>query len=104
MKLMSSSPVAPAEGCCLITGGAGNLAAPPARALERRFERLILTDIVPTPSSPIPANAIYDQMDIGDFAKLERLVQTHRPNAIVHLASLLSGSSEKDRRKTWHIN
>ena len=101
---MSSSSLAPAEGCCLITGGAGNLAAWTAWALEKRFERLILTDIVPAPSTPIPVNAIYDQMDIGDVTKLERLVQTHRPNAIVHLASLLSGSSEKDRRKTWHIN
>jgi threonine 3-dehydrogenase len=101
---MSSTPLAPAEGCCLITGGAGNLAAWTAWAIEKRFQRLILTDIVPAPAGPIPPNAIYEQMDIGDFPKIERLVQTHRPNAIIHLASLLSGSSEKDRRKTWHIN
>jgi threonine 3-dehydrogenase len=75
-----------------------------AWALEKRFDRLILTDIVPAFTSPAPPNAIYEQMDIGDFARLERLVQTHRPNAIIHLASLLSASSEKDRRKTWHIN
>lgn len=101
---MSPSLPSAAEGCCLITGGAGNLASRVAWALEKRFDRLILTDIVSAPSTPIPANAIYEQMDIGDFVRLERLTQTHRPNAIIHLASLLSGSSEKDRRKTWHIN
>ena len=93
-----------AEDCCLITGGAGNLAGRVARALEGRFERLILTDIFPSPSAPLPAHAVYEAMDISDFERLERLIQAHRPNAIIHLASLLSGSSEKDRRKTWHIN
>ena len=90
--------------CCLITGGAGNLAARVARALEGRFERLVLTDIFPSPPTQIPDNAVYESMDIGDVARVEALIQTHRPDAIVHLASLLSGSSERDRRKTWHIN
>jgi len=43
-------------------------------------------------------------MDIGDIGDLSRFVQKHRPSVIVHLASLLSGSSEVDRRKTWHVN
>ena len=98
-----SSPLSP-EGCCLITGGAGNLAGRIAQALTGRFERLVLTDIAPLPGALLPAGATYESMDIGDFAAVGKLIQTHRPNAIVHLASLLSGSSEKDRRKTWHIN
>ena len=98
-----SSPLSPA-GCCLITGGAGNLAGRVAWALAKHFDRLVLTDIAPLSPASIPPNAIYEAMDIGDFARLEKLLQTHRPRAIVHLASLLSGSSENDRRKTWHIN
>ena len=100
-----ASQLSPAvEECCLITGGAGNLAGRVAKALSKHFRRLVLTDIASAPRAPIPVNAVYESMDIGDLAGLEKLSRLHQPNAIVHLASLLSGSSEKDRRKTWHIN
>lgn len=92
------------DRCCLITGGAGNLAGPLARALAPDFGRMVLTDVRSEPPAGMAAGAVYEPMDIGDFARLEKLVQTHRPGTIIHLASLLSGSSEKDRRKTWHIN
>jgi len=98
-------PASPSvESCCLITGGAGNLATRVARALQGRFERLVLTDIAPRPPNAMPPEAIYEPMDIGGIERIEHLVQAHEPKAIIHFASLLSGSSEEDRRKTWHIN
>ena len=94
----------PIGSCCLITGGAGNLAGPLAHALAPDFERIVLTDVREQAPAHMPANAVYEAMNIGDFARLGKLAQGHRPSTIVHLASLLSGSSEKDRRQTWHIN
>lgn len=101
---MSSPLSSTVEDCCLITGGAGNLARPITWALEKYFKKLVLTDIQPVPPASLPAHAVYHQMDVGDFAALGQLLGSYRPNAIIHLASLLSGSSEKDRRKSWHIN
>ena len=92
------------EFCCLITGGAGNLARQLAHVLAPHYRRLVLTDLAPTPSFPLPDNAAYETSDITDFAHMEKMIQRHRPQAIVHLASLLSGSSEADRRQTWHVN
>jgi len=92
------------EACCLITGGAGNLAQRLATALAPHYGRLVLTDLAAAPAFPLPENATYEKSDITDFAHLEKMIQRHRPQAIVHLASLLSGSSEADRRQTWHVN
>jgi len=92
------------ETCCLITGGAGNLARRLATALVPHYGRLVLTDLAAAPSFPLPKNAAYETSDITDFAHLEKMIQRHQPHAIIHLASLLSGSSESDRRQTWHIN
>jgi threonine 3-dehydrogenase len=85
------------ETCCLMTGGAGNLARRLAHALAPHFGRLVLTDLA-------GEHAVYEKSDITDFAHLEKMIQRHQPQAIVHLASLLSGSSEADRRQTWHVN
>jgi threonine 3-dehydrogenase len=63
-----------------------------------------MTDLATAPAFPLPENALYETSDITDFAYLEKMIQRHQPQAIVHLASLLSGSSESDRRQTWHVN
>jgi threonine 3-dehydrogenase len=101
---MSSSTPPRVARCCLITGGAGNLACRMAWALAGQFERLILMDVAAKPGAPVPANAVYESMDICDFTRLDQLMKEHGPDVIIHLASLLSGSSEKDRRLAWQIN
>jgi threonine 3-dehydrogenase len=65
---------------------------------------LVLIDLAPAPPFSLPENAMYEAGDITDFAHLEQMVQRHQPRALVHLASLLSGSSERNRRTTWHVN
>jgi len=92
------------EGSCLITGGAGNLARILARSLSPHFSKLVLTDISPVVPVGLPENAVYEPGDITNFPRLRALMDLHRPRAVVHLASLLSGSSEQDRRQAWLIN
>jgi threonine 3-dehydrogenase len=101
---MSSSTKPRAARCCLITGGAGNLACRMAWALADQFERLVLMDVAPGPVSPVPVGTVYESMDICDFVRLDKLMKHHRPDVVIHLASLLSGSSETDRRVAWQIN
>lgn len=86
----------------LITGGNGNL----GRLLAARFiadgTQVISFDL-PGTTGPEGAQAcVYG--DIRDAELLSELLDTYRPQAIVHLASLLSGSSEADPQAAWEIN
>jgi threonine 3-dehydrogenase len=87
---------------CLITGGAGNLARGVGPLLAERFDRLVLFDEKPLDGMPAPAE--FQCGDLTDAARLEELFAVYRPDSVVHLASLLSGSSERDRVRGWHVN
>lgn len=89
----------------LIIGGAGMIGQRVASALGGgAFSRLTLSDIVtpPIPALPgITAEARVD--DLSEPGTAERLVAT-RPDAIVHLAAIVSGEAEADFEKGYRIN
>jgi threonine 3-dehydrogenase len=89
---------------CLITGGAGNLASQLSQVLADRHDHLILIDIAAAPRERLPENATYERADLSDEAQVGEAIGKHRPNVIVHLASLLSGSTEQDRTRGWRVN
>ncbi|HLJ10001.1 MAG TPA: NAD-dependent epimerase/dehydratase family protein [Planctomycetaceae bacterium] len=89
---------------CLITGGAGNLACQLSRVLSERHEKLILVDIAEAPRERLPGNAIYERADLSDEVQVRDAIETHRPGAVIHLASLLSGGCEEDRVRAWRVN
>ena len=86
----------------LITGGNGNL----GRLLAARFiadgTEVISFDL-PGTTGPEGAKACVTG-DIRDTDVLSEMLDTHKPTAIVHLASRLSGSSEADPQSAWEIN
>lgn len=89
---------------CLITGGAGNLACQLSQALQDRYDRLVLLDIAEPARQASPPNAVFERGDITNEVQLGELLRRHRPRAVVHLASLLSGSCERDRTLGWRVN
>ncbi|HEY1785339.1 MAG TPA: NAD-dependent epimerase/dehydratase family protein [Pirellulales bacterium] len=89
---------------CLITGGAGNLACQLSWHLASKFDRLLLVDLAARPVAATAPAAEYVTADVLDEPALGSLLARHRPTAIVHLASLLSGSCEHDRRLAWRVN
>ena len=86
----------------LITGGNGNL----GQLLAARFiadgTEVISFDL-PNTTGPEGAKACVTG-DIRDTDLLSDMLDTHKPEAIVHLASRLSGSSEADPQSAWEIN
>ncbi len=87
---------------CLITGGAGNLSRGLCPLLAGRFDRLVLFD-----EKPIDRHSVQAEIQSGDLTdatRLEALFAEFRPDEVVHLASLLSLSSEHDRARAWHVN
>jgi len=88
----------------LLTGGNGNLARQLAVELKHENSLVILFDISSPDQRDIPVGCEYVQGDITDQEVLLSLFEKYRPNVVLHMASLLSGSSETDRRRAWEIN
>ncbi len=88
----------------LITGGNGNLGRLIASELLDRGVEVIKFDIPGTEPETTVANEIIITGDIRDKAALEAVFESHQPDAVIHLASLLSGSSAADPSAAWEIN
>ncbi len=86
----------------LITGGNGNIGRLITAKLIAAGTRVISFDIPGTHSADGVEACILG--DIRDHALLAQTLDTHKPQAIIHLASLLSGSSEADPATAWEIN
>ncbi len=89
--------------CHFITGGGGNLARPLVAKLIASGAKVVALDL-DDGIYPELESAIYIQGDITDQDQMKAILEEHRPNQIFHMASLLSGSSEIDRQRSWDIN
>ena len=88
----------------LITGGNGNLGRLVASRLEAQGSRVVSFDL---PGSDGPHSAARARVVTGDIRDADLLRATllaETPDAVIHLASLLSGSSEADPKAAWEIN
>lgn len=92
------------NGKVLITGGNGNLGRLVAQSLENAGHAVISFDLPGTTNEATAARYRVIESDIRDVALLEATLQQEKPEAIIHLASLLSGSSETDPAAAWAIN
>lgn len=88
----------------LITGGAGNLACQLTFELVARGDRIVLFDVADRPVGPVAEGCHYVRGDLTCAEDLSRALREHQPARIVHLASLLSGGCEEDRRRAWQVN
>lgn len=88
----------------LVTGGSGNLGRLLSRSLRSRGTGVVQFDIpAAEPANKDPEEFIVSG-DVRDTALLEKLIKEHKPDAIFHLASLLSGTSEADIEMAWQVN
>ncbi len=88
----------------LITGGNGNLGRLVGAQLLQRGVKVVKFDIPGTEPAQLHDNETVVIGDMRDQAALQDLLKQHKPDAIYHLASLLSGSSAADHRAAWDIN
>lgn len=88
----------------LITGGNGNLGRLVATRLEAQGSRVISFDLPGSEGLHTAGRHAVVTGDIRDTDLLSQTLDAHAPDAIIHLASLLSGSSEADPKAAWDIN
>lgn len=87
-----------------ISGGAGNLACQLTCELSGAGNRIVLFDVADGPVGAVAAGCRYLRGDLTDPDQLRRALRDVRPDAILHLASLLSGRCEQDRALAWRVN
>jgi len=88
----------------LITGGNGNIGRLLAERLVAKNIEVIRFDLAGSEPEIHDALETIITGDVRDIALLESIFSDHKPDAIYHLASLLSGSSEADLQAAWEIN
>jgi threonine 3-dehydrogenase len=88
----------------LITGGAGNVACRLTFELAADAAKIILVDRAERPLSATAPGCAFECADLTEPGRPESLVARHKPDVIIHLAAMLSGASEADRRAAWAVN
>ena len=85
----------------IITGAAGNLAKELVSKLQSLGKEIVAIDICKPPQG---SNTNWHQIDVTDYQTLEKVIARFLPDCIIHMASLLSISSESNPSKAWKIN
>jgi len=90
----------------LIFGGAGSIGSRLSAALVSRGDEVLSLDVSAEPVVPSDA---FGQVDarigsVQDAAAVDEVVTEFRPDAIFHLAAILSGLAETDSELAWRVN
>ena len=88
----------------LVTGGNGNLGRLVAQHFENVGTKVVSFDLPGTEGVHSNHRHAVVLGDIRDQNLLEHTIQTHKPNVVIHLASMLSGSSEANAEMAWEVN
>jgi len=88
----------------LVTGGNGNLGQLVAQHLEDAGTEVISFDLSGSEGALSDQRHAVVLGDIRDQDLLENTIKTHKPDVVIHLASMLSGSSEANPGLAWEVN
>lgn len=89
----------------LITGALGQIGTELAIKLSEIYgnENVIASDIVSEDKANTPAGR-YAKIDVTDYDLLQNFIKEEKITIVYHLASLLSGTSEKNPIFAWELN
>ncbi|WP_347831191.1 NAD-dependent epimerase/dehydratase family protein [uncultured Planktomarina sp.] len=88
----------------LVTGGNGNLGRLVAQNLEAIGTRVVSFDLSGSEGPHYDPRHAVVLGDMRDQSLLEDTLTTHKPDVVIHLASMLSGSSEVNPELAWDVN
>ena len=88
----------------LVTGGNGNLGRLVAQHLEDMGTKVVSFDLPGSEGTHSDLRYAVVLGDMRDHTLLEHTVKTYKPDLVIHLASMLSGSSEANPSLAWEVN
>lgn len=87
----------------LITGAGGQIGSDLIAALVAESHEIVATDIN-LPNATQRAGVAWHALDIRNQEQILDLFATHRPDAVFHLAAVLSARGERDPNLTYEVN
>lgn len=87
----------------LITGALGQIGTELTNRLIEIYgeENVVVSDIQENPKT---SAKYYEKVDVSDAELVKKVVEKYEINVVYHLASLLSGTSEKNPHFAWKLN
>ena len=89
-------------GKILITGALGQIGTELSTTLAEIYgkDQVIISDVREAPD----ATLVFEKLDVLDLETFRSIIDRHQVKVVYHLASLLSGTSEKNPSLAWRLN
>jgi len=87
----------------LITGAGGQVGSELIADLRRRGHSVVGTDVAARPAV-VAADVPWHQLDVTDAARVQYVLGQEAPDAVVHLAAILSSGGEQNPQLCYAIN
>ena len=87
----------------LVTGAAGFIGRYLVPVLCERGMRVVATDVA-VPKSDANPGVEWEYLDVSRDDAIYKIMFKHRPDAIIHLVSLLAGPCDSDPIRGWRVN
>lgn len=89
----------------LVTGAGGQVGLDLIRRLLAAGDHVHASDVAPRPPSDIPESDLpWHRLDVTDAAAVAALIGELRPDAVFHLAALLSARGEQNPQLAYAVN
>ncbi len=101
-----TTPAVRRPGTVLVIGACGQLGLELTAALRALYEpeNVVAADVRPPKNPDLLAGGPFEQLDVLDQVRLNRLMVKYQPVQVYHLAALLSATAEKDPMFAWKLN
>ncbi len=87
----------------LVTGAAGFIGRYLVPVLAGKGHQVVASDIALPKSEPLPG-VEWEHLDVSRPEAIYKIMLTRRPEAVIHLVSLLAGPCEADPIRGWRVN
>ena len=93
-------------GKILITGALGQIGSELMITLRKQHgsDNVVVAGHVKAPSEEVLKAGPFETLDATDMEAVVAVVKKHNITTIYHMASILSGTGEKNPQKAWHVN
>jgi nucleoside-diphosphate-sugar epimerase len=90
----------------LVTGAMGQIGSELTLELRKKYgtENVIATDLRDCDCGGLKETGPFYALDVLNITAIEKIVEEHEIDTIVHLAALLSGVGEKNPTACWNVN